>query len=262
MKTSSEHVLTLSNVGMTYGSLHALSGVTFDVAKGNRHALIGPNGAGKSTLFNIIGGVERPTVGIIALEGQDITAWRPQRRSRAGIAKTFQHSSLFPTLTVEENVAIAVHCYEQSGARFWRPHRGYRFVRAQVVDALERVGLNRDLTARADELSHGECRQLELALAMCMQPRLLMLDEPVAGMSPAETASFVRLIKSLSREVTVLLVEHDLDVVMQLADRITVLDAGKVIADGSPEEVTSSPHVRDAYLGTSFSKNEQAGSPS
>ncbi len=248
----SSDVLELENVARSYGSLAALSDVSFSVARGSRHAVIGPNGAGKSTLFNLIGGVEKPTAGAIRLNGHDVTRWSPQRRSRAGIAKTFQHSSLFSSLTVEENISIAVHCHQRSGSRFLRSAQSYSNVRALVMEWLERVGLARDPSTRAGDLSHGECRQLELALALCMQPQLLMLDEPVAGMSPAETLDFVHLIESLPPEVTVLLVEHDLDVVLRLADRITVLDAGRVIADGSPAEVTASPAVRDAYLGTTF----------
>jgi len=257
--SDSSNVLELEDIGRSYGSLAALTGVSFSVARGSRHAVIGPNGAGKSTLFNLIGGVEKPTTGAIRLDARDITRWSPQRRSRAGIAKTFQHSSLFTTLTIEENVSIAVHCHQRSGSRFLRSTHSYANVSERVIESLERVGLKRDRSMRAGDLSHGECRQLELALALCMQPQLLMLDEPVAGMSPAETSGFVDLIESLSKDVTILLVEHDLDVVLRLADTITVLDAGRVIADGPPAQVTSSPAVRSAYLGTALGATHTSG---
>ncbi len=245
-------VLALRGVGRMYGSLAALSDVSFSVSEGSRHAVIGPNGAGKSTLFNLIAGLESSTSGSIEFAQRDITDMSAQRRCRLGIVKTFQHSSLFPELTIEENVAIGVHSFERSGHHFLRPKQSFRSVRQRVLGALEQVRLDRGPTTRVDELSHGESRQLELALALCMQPQVLMLDEPVAGMSPAETSSFVDLIRSLAGDVTVLLVEHDLDVVLRLAERITVLDAGRVIADGPPAEVTTSKPVRDAYLGTSF----------
>jgi branched-chain amino acid transport system ATP-binding protein len=242
----------LSCVGVTkrFGALAAVDDVSLTITRGSRHALIGPNGAGKSTLFNLIAGTRRVTAGRIALAGQDVTPRSDAWRSRAGIAKTFQHSSLFLSLSVADNVAIAAQRVSGDGMRLWRSVRRCPDVDEHVDQCLRRAGLGTRATSRVSDLSHGERRQLEVAVALATRPTLLLLDEPTAGMSAAETGRFAELVESLPREVTVLIIEHDLDVVFRLAERISVLHLGRLLAEGDPQEIRTDPRVQAAYLGT------------
>ena len=243
-------VLECAGVTKRFGSLAAVDAVDLTIAGGARHALIGPNGAGKSTFFNLLSGVLRPTSGRIVFAGEDVTRRSDAWRSRKGLAKTFQHSSLFLSLSVADNVAMAAQRVTGAGMKVRTPASRCPGVDDVVDDCLRRTGLTDRARSRVSELSHGERRQLEVAVALATAPRLLLLDEPTAGMSAAESGKFGDLVESLPREVTVLIIEHDLDVVFRLADRISVLHLGKLLADGSPEEIRADERVQTAYLGT------------
>lgn len=248
--------LTLDRVTRRYGSLVAVADVSLTVAPGSRHAVIGPNGAGKSTLFSLVAGTIRPTAGTVRLFGEDITRLSDHRRARKGITKTFQHSSVFSSMTVFENALIAAQ------RRHARPARPFGRPDPAAVDAareaLSRVGLAHRADTPASELSHGERRQLEVALALAVKPRVLLFDEPTAGMSAAETHRFIELVGDLPRDITVLMIEHDLDVVFAIADRVSVLHLGRLIADGTPQEIRASELVQRTYLGTAATPDEES----
>ncbi|MFE2183109.1 ABC transporter ATP-binding protein [Streptomyces sp. NPDC059455] len=246
-----ESAVELVGLTKSYGSVVAVDSVTLQVQAGSRHALIGPNGAGKSTLFAMIAGTIRPTSGTVRFFGKDISEMGDHKRARLGMAKTFQHSSTFGSMTVLQNVVLAVE------RRHGSPHRLVGGHGAAVVEraasALERAGLAERAHDFASELAHGERRQLEVALGLALEPRLILFDEPTAGMSAAETERFVDLVAALPRELSVLIIEHDLDVVFALADRISVLHMGSVAADGDPESVRGSEVVQQVYLGSTAS---------
>lgn len=239
--------LAVSALTKSYGSVVAVDDVTLEVADGERLAVIGPNGAGKSTLFALVAGTLRPTAGAVSLFGEDVTRLRDHQRARRGLVKTFQHSSIFTAMTLLDNVLLST---QRTHGRASRPFG--RSARAAVEAArrsLEQVGLADRAGVLAGSLSHGERRQLEVALALGADPRVLMLDEPTAGMSAAETERFVQLISGLPHEITVLIIEHDLDVVFSVADRVTVMHLGAVIENGTPDEVRASELVQQTYLG-------------
>ncbi|MCX4547139.1 ABC transporter ATP-binding protein [Streptomyces sp. NBC_01565] len=242
-------LLRLRHVSRHFGSFRALDDVSLTVAAGARHAIIGPNGAGKSTLFGLISGTLPVTAGSILVDGQDVTRLPVHRRVGLGVAATFQHSSLFMRESVLENVLLAVlrRAGGGLGGRRRVDARPKAIARAHAL--LEQVGLPTRHQVAAAELSHGERRQLEVAVALGTEPRLLLLDEPAAGMSPAETARLTELIAALPVEVTVLLIEHDLDMVFGLADTVTVMHLGRHLTTGSPREVRASTEVQSAYLG-------------
>ncbi|MEX2290677.1 MAG: ABC transporter ATP-binding protein [Mycobacteriales bacterium] len=243
-------VLQCTGVTKRFGRLAAVDDVSLTVARGARHALIGPNGAGKSTLFNLLAGTLKATSGSIAFDGRDVTATSDAWRSRAGLAKTFQHSSLFLSLSVADNVAIAAQRVTGDGLRIRRSTKRCPEVDLCVQRCLEQTGLSDRARSRVSELSHGERRQLEVAVGLATEPTLLLLDEPTAGMSAAESGRFAELVESLPADVTVLLIEHDLDVVFRLAGRISVLHLGRLLADGDPETIRADERVQQAYLGT------------
>ncbi len=251
--------LTLRGVSRHYGALRAVDEVDLDVATGARHCLIGPNGAGKSTLFKIVAGTVRVTSGTVALHSHDVTGLRESVRARRGISQTLQHSSLFLPLSVEQNVLLAAQRRLGSPGSLM-PRRQTR-ARDRVHDLLATVALTARAGDFAAQLSHGERRQLEIAVALACDPSLLLLDEPAAGMSRAESERLVELVQALPREVTVLMVEHDLDVVFRLAERVTVLHLGRVLLTGSPAEVRASSEVREAYLGAARSALFLPGGP-
>jgi branched-chain amino acid transport system ATP-binding protein len=247
-------VLECTGVTKRFGSLAAVSDVTLTVERGARHALIGPNGAGKSTFFNLLAGTLRPTSGSIVFDGVEVSKRSDAWRSRAGLAKTFQHSSLFLSLSVADNVAMAAQRVTGDGLRLRRSSRKCPAVDASVDRCLEQTGLSDRAHARVSDLSHGERRQLEVAVGLATEPTLLLLDEPTAGMSAAESGRFAGLVESLPSDVTVLLIEHDLDVVFRLASRISVLHLGQLLADGTPEDIRADERVQTAYLGSGSSE--------
>lgn len=242
-------LLELDAVGRRYGQLRAVDSVSLAVDAGSRHALIGPNGAGKSTLFHLISGTVRASSGRIRFLGADVTRRSPHRRTQLGMGRTFQHSSLFDELTARENVAIAVQRKLGHATNPVVPTRRFSDVEARSDELLGLVGLADLGGVDAGSLSYGHRRQLEIALALATEPRLLLLDEPTAGMSRDETQRFRDLIAALPGELTLLIVEHDMDVVFGLATVISVLDAGSLIATGPPAEIRSSAAVQEAYLG-------------
>jgi len=244
-------LLAIENLAKNFGGFRAVDGVSFDVAAGTIHAVIGPNGAGKTTMFNLMTGHLRPSEGLIDFDGMDITGRRPSWLARRGLVRAFQITNVFPRLSVLENVECAVIAQQRvSGSLLFR-HRSR--TRRAAAELLEAVSLTHTSGAQAMTLSHGDQRTLEVALALATQPRLLLLDEPTAGMSPWETERMVELVRGLarSRGLTVLFCEHDMDVVFNISDRVTVLHQGRVIADGAPPMVRSDRNVISVYLGES-----------
>jgi branched-chain amino acid transport system ATP-binding protein len=236
-------LLTTTDLCKAFGGLRAVDHVDFSVAPGEVRAVIGPNGAGKTTFVSLVCGRIAPTSGTIVFDGRDITARPAHERVRAGIAYTFQITSVFPNLTAFDNVALPVQRTLADG-------RGSGRLRDGVMAALSRTGLAARAGTPAGALSYGHQRLLEVAMGLALKPRLLILDEPTQGLSDGEIDSFVGLVREIARDATVLLIEHNMPVVMALADRITVLDAGKVLAEGTPDEIRANAQVQAAYLGT------------
>ncbi|ARN18787.1 ABC transporter ATP-binding protein [Piscinibacter gummiphilus] len=242
-------ILHVDGLVKRFGGLAATDGATLDVRAGEVHALIGPNGAGKTTLIHQIAGSLAPDAGRIVFDGADVTALPMAKRVHAGLARSYQITNVFGRLPVLDNLALAVQARSGGSLRFWRPARSERARYDEAAAVAERVGLAAKLGRLANELSHGEQRQLEVGLALATNPKLLLLDEPMAGMGPDETARLLALLQSLRGGLTLVLVEHDMDVVFQLADRISTLVSGRVIACGTPDEIRAHPDVRRAYLG-------------
>lgn len=241
--------LSCRAVSRRFGALRAVDRVDLEVRPGARHALIGPNGAGKTTLFRLISGLLRPSAGRVELGGRDVTRSSEVRRARLGVGQTLQHASLFGSMSAAENVALAVR---RHGRGMIAPvPRRERAVWSTVDELLAQVGLADRGGIAAAALAHGERKQLEVALALACRPRVLLMDEPAAGMSSAERARLATLVRELPESVTVLFVEHDLDLVFELAEEVTVLSLGRVLLTGTPEEVRASAEVHEAYLGSS-----------
>ncbi len=242
-------LLRVEKLAKRFGGIIATDDLTLNIAGGELHAVIGPNGAGKTTLIAQLTGQLAPDSGRIYFAGNDITAVPMHARSALGLARSFQITSLFLDLSVLDNVALAVQAHAGHSFHFWRDARRQPELRYPARAALTRVGLiaREDLTASV--LSHGEHRLLELAMALASKPRMLLLDEPMAGLGPEESARMVTMLRELKKELTILLVEHDMEAVFALADRITVLVYGRVIASGKPEDIRRNAQVRDAYLG-------------
>ena len=232
-----------------FGGVCAVDSVSIRVEPGARHAVIGSNGAGKSTLFALIAGAQQPSRGSVHLGGVDVTRLSEHRRARRGLARTFQHANLFGPATAAANVALAVRRWLGCGYRAWPDRRREAAVRGRVGLLLDTGGLAGRAATPAAGLSHGERRQLEVAVALAAQPSVLLFDEPTAGMAAPETRRFVELVAALPVGLTVVLVEHDLEVVFGLATRLSVLHLGRLLADGDPDEVRADPAVREAYLG-------------
>lgn len=241
--------LELEGVTKHFGALAAIEDVSFSVEAGERVALLGPNGAGKTTLFNLISGEIMLDRGKIQLRGRDMTRQPPESMSESGLSRTFQKNSLFLERTVFENVRLAVQRRLGIKLRMFRSVDRYPQLRKETEEVLDRVQLGTRSEAKAENLSYGEQRQLEIGLALATSPEVLLLDEPTAGMSLRETQEMVTMLGSLPQELTLLIIEHDMDVVAALAQRIIVLNFGKVIADGRPEEVRRNREVLEAYLG-------------
>ncbi|WP_296224329.1 ABC transporter ATP-binding protein [Ralstonia sp. UBA689] len=244
-------VLAVERVSKHFGSLVAVQNVSLSVEPGELRAVIGPNGAGKTTFFNLISGFFRPSAGTIAFEGQDITALPAHRRVTSGIARTFQITEIFPELTVFENVRISAEAATGFRLRPWIGAADKARVRQHVEQTLELTGLRGKADRLAGELAHGDQRTTEIAIALALRPRLLLLDEPTAGMGDQETNETMQLIRRLHREnnFTIVLIEHDMRMVFDLADRITVLDRGHLLAEGTPEQIAANEAVQAAYLG-------------
>jgi branched-chain amino acid transport system ATP-binding protein len=242
-------LLHIEDLTKRFGGVVATDRISLDVAAGELHAVIGPNGAGKTTLIGELTGEIAPDTGRIRFDGRDITALPTYRRSALGLARSFQITSLFLDFTALDNVALAVQAHAGHSFHFWRAARAESTLRGPARAALERVGLASRADVIVSKLSHGEHRQLEIAMALATEPRMLLLDEPMAGMGPEESARMVAMLRELKRELTILLIEHDMDAVFALADRITVLVYGRVIATGAPEAVRANAEVRQAYLG-------------
>ena len=242
-------ILQLKDLWKSFGALHVTDGVTLDVEAGSCHAIIGPNGAGKTTLIHQISGALAPDAGSILFEGRDITRQSMPERALAGLARTFQITSVLPDFSVLENVALAAQSRAGSSFRFFRAADRAAELNAQALQALTEVGLADRCDHRAGLLSHGQKRQLELAIALALQPRLLLLDEPMAGAGPEDTRLLVELLRVLKARATIVLVEHDMHAVFALADRISVLVAGRIIATGTPDAIRAHSEVRAAYLG-------------
>ena len=249
MTEASALALRLADVSKEFGGLRALDRVSLAVAPGERRAIIGPNGAGKTTLFSLISGETRPTAGRIALFDRDVTRLAPHRRAALGLARTYQITNLFPRLTALENCLLAVQALTPVKLHLHRALSRYPALFERARGVLEAVGLGDKEGDAVRSLSHGEQRQLEIALALAGMPRLLLLDEPTAGLSPAESHSMTALLKKLDPAITLLVIEHDMDVAFELTDRITVLHYGRVVADGFAHEVRANPVVQEIYLG-------------
>ncbi len=242
-------MLRVEGLCKSFGSLAVASDVSLELAAGSRHGLIGPNGAGKTTLFNLLSGELRPDRGRVFLDGRDVTREPPDARARAGLARSFQRNNLFAHMTVRENLAVACALHRGVAHRCWRSFAGHREIIEEAEQGAERLGLAGELDTLADHLAYGTQRQLEVGLALMHEPKVLLLDEPTSGMSPEETAAMQRLMASLPAELTLLVIEHDMDVIFEIADRITVLDYGRVLLEGDPQEVRASAEVRERYLG-------------
>jgi branched-chain amino acid transport system ATP-binding protein len=244
-----ESILALRGLRKSFGDAEIIRGVDLEVRRGERHALIGPNGAGKSTLFHLISGNLRPTAGEIVLAGERIDGWSPQRVNRAGLARSFQITNVFAGLSVLENVRIAVMQRRRVQYAFWRRLDSMSAVRETSERLLERVRLQQQARTLAGAMSYSEQRSLELAMTIASEPEVVLLDEPMAGMSREETHYTSELIREVTAGRTLLLVEHDMDVVFALGERISVLVHGQVIATGTPDEIRRHRGVREAYLG-------------
>lgn len=243
-------LLTTSNLSRSFGGLHAVQNVDFQVVPGEIRAIIGPNGAGKTTFVSLVCGRIEPSAGAIVFDGDDITDLPAHQRVRRGIAYTFQITSVFANLTAYENVALSVQRALIDRHEGRAPHQRAAALHRGVLEALERTGIASHRGSLAGNLSYGHQRLLEVAMGLALKPRLLILDEPTQGLSDGEIDSFITLVRDIAREATVLLIEHNMQVVMALADRITVFNAGRILAEGVPEDIRRDTAVQNAYLGT------------
>jgi branched-chain amino acid transport system ATP-binding protein len=242
-------MLEVRQLTKSFGALRASDGIDFDVREGETHAIIGPNGAGKTTFIGQLAGNLRPDGGRIVFGGEDVTRLPAPRRARKGLARSFQITSIYPEFSALANVALAVQAHAGHSFRFWGDARRDPSLMDPARKMLEDVGLGGRATETAANLSHGEQRQLEVAMALATRPRLLLLDEPMAGMGAEESQRMIGFLGTLKQRYTIVLVEHDMDAVFRLADRISVLVYGRLIATGAPEAIRANPEVRAAYLG-------------
>ena len=245
-----EPVLELKALCKSFGGLHAVRDVTLQIMPGDRKAIIGPNGAGKTTLFNVITGTYPATDGQIILFGQDVTKWPSHRRTALGMARTFQVTSLFPKLTVLDNVLLAIKGLRKSKFVMWRFLSSYKEVYDKAYQLLENAGFLDRNDTEVRNLSHGEQRQLEIILGLASDPKILLLDEPAAGLSSGETTDMARFLMRLDPKLAILLIEHDMDVVFDVAQQISVLHFGELLETGTPEQIKKSQRVQEIYLGT------------
>ena len=245
----SEALLSAKKLTKRFGGLAAVNEVSVDLWQGKIHAVIGPNGAGKSTLTNLLSGDLEPTSGQVTLGGENVTGWKPEKISRAGLGRSYQKTNIFQPFTVWENVRLAAQSRSQHPARWLTLATGIAASNERATNALEMAGLTARRDAIAATISHGEQRQLEIAMTLATGPRVLLLDEPLAGMGVAEAERMVQLLLKLKAQHAIMLVEHDMDAVFALADQLTVMVNGQVIASGSPAQVRADANVQSAYLG-------------
>ncbi len=243
-------MLEVRQLVKSFGALRATDGIDLAVREGETHAIIGPNGAGKTTFISQLAGNLRPDSGHIVFAGEDITPLSAPKRARKGLARSFQITSIYPQFTALDNVALAVQAHAGHSFRFWNPARAEGALREPARRILDDVGLGERASTLAANLSHGEQRQLEVAMALATRPKLLLLDEPMAGMGPEESQRMIAFLAGLKARHTMILVEHDMDAVFRLADRISVLVYGRLIATGAPDEIRANADVRSAYLGS------------
>ncbi len=250
--------LRIENLEKRYGGLTVTDKLSLDVASGELHAVIGPNGAGKTTLIGQLSGELRPDAGRVLLDGKDVTRMPVEKRVRHGLARSYQITSVFKPFTALENVAMAVQARRGHSFRFWRPVLYTPALTGPAREALALAGLSARENTPASDLAHGELRQLELAMVLACQPSLLLLDEPMAGMSQHESEAMTRLLLSLRGRYTILLVEHDMQAVFALSDRITVLVYGRALACGTADQIRDDPQVRECYLGSERGRTREA----
>ena len=243
-------ILNISNLSKTFGGVVATDHLNLEIKQGELHAIIGPNGAGKTTLIAQLSGETLPDSGEIFFREENLTALPPFKRSRLGIARSFQITSLMLEMDVIDNITLATLAQDNHSYKFWKPARDDIDLQKSALNALKEIGLEKRAFEKVGNLSHGEHRQLEIAMALATQPHLLLLDEPMAGMGTEEGRKILKILQKLKRRKTILLIEHDMDVVFALADRITVLVYGRVIASGSPQSIKEDEKVREAYLGS------------
>jgi branched-chain amino acid transport system ATP-binding protein len=251
-RSDQKYALQVSSVSKSFGGVKAVNQVELLVPIGERRALIGPNGAGKTTLFNVIAGELQLDDGSIKLFEKDITHASVQQRAKLGLGRTYQISQLFLELTVEENLYLAAVAKKNIHFNFFSPWAKNKTDRDWVRQVAEQVELEDYLNKKVSELSHGMQRQLEMGMAVAMEPRLIMLDEPAAGLSPSERGILTRLIKTLPKDITLIVIDHDMEIVLDVADRITVLNRGSVLAEGSPSEIRNNKIVQEVYLGSAY----------
>ena len=242
-------MLEVRGLSKSFHTLPVAYQVSFSVPRGRRHAVIGPNGAGKTTLFNLIAGAIVPDAGEVIVDGADVTGMTPDARVRAGLARSFQHNNLFPDMTVRENLAAARAVHGGAAPIFWRPFGDFGELLRDAEELARRINVADQLDTPVRHLSYGTQRQLEVGLALALEPKVLLLDEPTAGMSPEETRAMQTLIGGLPADLTMIIIEHDMDVVFGIAERVTVLDYGTILLEGDPAEVRASDVVRQRYLG-------------
>jgi branched-chain amino acid transport system ATP-binding protein len=243
-------VLELRNLSKNFGGLKATRDVSFRVMAGDRKAIIGPNGAGKTTLFNLITGIYPVSSGEVLLFGEDVTKWQSHQRTAKGMARTFQITSLFPNLTVIDNVLLAIEGLRSTKFVMWRFQSSYKEVYEKAHRLLEQAGFLDRKDVEVRNLSHGEQRQLEIVLGLASDPKILLLDEPAAGLSSGESTEMVHFLQKLDRNLAILLIEHDMDVVFDVCGEISVLHFGELLETGTPEQIKRSQRVQEIYLGT------------
>ena len=241
--------LITENLAVNFGGLQAVANVSFTLEEGRIHAIIGPNGAGKTTFFNLISGLLKPSAGGIHLFGQDVTKMSPQQRAYLGLGRTFQIVNIFSSLTVLENLLLAAQSQKSMKFVFYRSGTSYSSLYKKAGKILKEWGFSEKSHILAQNLSHGEQRQLDMMLALMEEPKLLLLDEPTAGLSRAETATITEIIRTLSKQRTILMIEHDMEMAFSLAEKVTVLHEGRIFAEGSPDEIKADPRVKEIYLG-------------